>query len=213
MFFQYKETLNGIICTRQIMVCQRNFNSCYNDAMIFILTSLIVFIIIVLFAFPQFSPIPYFPSNKKDLRLIIKAFNLQNNQTVIDLGAGDGLVIFAAAQEAYKKKLHTNFIAVEINPILILIMHIRKFFHPNRKNIKVMYGNIFNMNFQSLITNHQSLVYYLYISPWYIEKTLINIKNHFDHFSLVSYMYPVKSLAKKEKRIKGNEHDIYKYFI
>lgn len=180
--------------------------------MIFILALVIVFIIIILFAFPQFSPIPYFPSNKKDLKLIIKALKLRNGQTVIDLGAGDGLVIFAAAQEAFQKKLNTNFIAVDINPFLLLIMYVRRLFHQNKHHIRVMYGNIFNLDFKTLTLSNLS-TFYLYISPWYIEKTLTNIKKQFKHFSLISYMYPIKSLIKKEKKIKGFKHDIYLYAV
>ena len=93
----------------------------------------IIFIIIIIFIFSskKFSPIPYFPSQPVDLPLIIKALNLKSNQTVFDLGAGDGIIIFKAAQQAYKQKLNTQFVAVEINPVLILILHLRRLFHPN----------------------------------------------------------------------------------
>jgi hypothetical protein len=69
---------------------------------------LVVFVVLVgfvilLFSSKTLSPIPYFPSQKIDLPLIIKALNLQNNQTVFDLGAGDGIVIFEAAKKAYQK--------------------------------------------------------------------------------------------------------------
>ncbi|MDO8609566.1 MAG: class I SAM-dependent methyltransferase, partial [bacterium] len=143
----------------------------------------IIFVIISLFAFPQFSPIPYFPSNKKDLKLIVKTLRLQNNQTIIDLGAGDGMVIFEAAKKTYEEKLNTKFIAVDINPILLLIMHIRRLFHRNKKNIKIIYGNMFTMNFNQFtlseiegLTSKQSnsLTFYLYISPWYLEKVISN---------------------------------------
>ena len=90
----------------------------------------VIFVIVIIFLFSSkaLSPIPYFPSNKHDLPLIIKALNLKNNQTVIDLGAGDGIVIFEAAKIAYKRKLNTRFVAVEINPVLILVLHLRRLF-------------------------------------------------------------------------------------
>lgn len=123
---------------------------------------------------------------------------------VIDLGAGDGIVIFSAAQQSYKQKLNTKFLAVEINPILILILHLRRLFHPNKKNIKIICDDIFKMNFDKLLTFHPSLVtFYLYISPWYLEKTILNVKNQIPKFSVVSYMYPVKSMKKKESFIQG----------
>lgn len=155
----------------------------------------IIFIIIIIFIFSSktLSPIPYFPSQPIDLPLIVKALNLKNNQTVFDLGAGDGIVIFEAAKSSFQKKLNTKFIAVEINPILILILFIRRLFHPNRKNIKIVYGDIFSMNYQKLLTFNFSLsTFYLYISPWFLEKTISNIKDQISKFSVVSYMYPLK---------------------
>jgi len=179
-----------------------------------VLIAAVIFCIIVLFSFPRFSPIPYFPSNKKDLKHIVNGLKLQNNQTVIDLGAGDGIVIFEAAKESLKKKLSTKFVAVEINPVLLCILFMRRLFNPNRNNIQITYGDMFTMNFNSL--THEpvnSLTFYLYISPWHIEKTVSNIKRQYKRFSIVSYMYPVKSLLKKEKKTEGNKHTVYMYNI
>lgn len=161
-------------------------------------TLLIILTVILLFSSKRLSPIPYFPSQKVDLPLIIKSLRLENNQTVIDLGAGDGIVIFEAAKKAYKEKLNTKFLAVEINPILIFILYMRRLFHPNRKNIKIIYGNMFFMNFKDFINFKNSITFYLYISPWFMEKTLMNIKRQLKKFKIVSYMYYISSLKKKE---------------
>lgn len=177
----------------------------------FIIIFAVCFIVIAIFSFPQFSPIPYFPSNKKDLPLIIRALALKNNQTVFDLGAGDGLVIFEAAKEALRKKLNTRFVAVEINPVLICILYLRRLFHPNKKNIRVMYGDMFSMDFKNML-HVTSYMFYLYISPWHLEKTLSNIKRQFKHFSVVSYMYEIP-LLKPSKKIKGKKHDVFVYTI
>jgi len=181
--------------------------------MVFFITFIIfIMIIIVIFSSKTLSPIPYFPSQPVDIPLIIKALNLKNNQTVIDLGAGDGIVIFEAAKSSFQKKLNTKFIAVEINPILILILHIRRLFHPNRKNITIAHDNIFKMNFYQLTMKQwNNVTIYLYISPWYLEKTISNISRQLPMFSIVSYMYAVKSLKKKEKIIQGkNKIFIYR---
>ncbi|MCR4276937.1 MAG: hypothetical protein NUV87_02295 [Candidatus Roizmanbacteria bacterium] len=162
--------------------------------MIFIyLITLVIILVVFLFSSKTLSPIPYFPSQPVDMPLIVKTLKLKNNQTVIDLGAGDGIVIFSAAQQSYKQKLGTKFVAVEINPILILILHLRRLFHPNKKNIKIVRDDIFKMNFDKLLTFHSSLLtFYLYISPWYLEKTVKNLKLKIKKFGVVSYMYPLK---------------------
>lgn len=185
--------------------------------MIIILSSLlfIIFVIVtLLFSSSHLSPIPYFPTNKKDLPLIIKAFKLKNNQTIIDLGAGDGMVIFEAAKAAFEKKLNTQFVAVDINPVLILIMHLRRLFHPNRKNIKIIRSDLFKNEFINFINFKNSVIIYLYVSPWFLEKIIkeiINWKLEIGNLSIISYMYPIKSLKNRQKMIKGRKHDIFVY--
>lgn len=166
--------------------------------------------IIILFAFPQFSPIPYFPSNMKDKKNILKALSLKNGQTIIDLGAGDGVVVFEAAYESWRHKLNTKFIALEINPVLIGILCLKWLFHPNRKNIKIVWGDMFSFNFKSQISNFKFITFYLYISPWLIEKVISRIQKQLPNSSFVSYFYPIKSLRKKEKEYRG-EHKVYTY--
>ena len=179
---------------------------------------ILIFIIIFLFSSKTLSPIPYFPSQPIDMEKIVKALNLRNDQTIIDLGAGDGIVIFKAADEALKQKLNTQFVAIDINPILILVLYVRRLFHQNKQNIKIIHDDIFKMKFDFLaIKQFNNITIYLYISPWYLEKTISNIKNQtclpagrYQNFSVVSYMYPIKSLKNREKIIQG-KNKIFTY--
>jgi len=180
--------------------------------LIFLFIIATLFVIIIIFSFPQLSPIPYFPTNKKDLPLIIKALNLKNNQLIFDLGAGDGRVIFNAAKAAYQKKLNTQFIAIDINIILILIMYLRRLFHQNKKNIKIIWGDLFKIDYQSLLHTPYPTLYtfYLYVSPWFLEKIIENClpagkagKLKIENFTVVSYYYPVVGLKKFEKKLQG----------
>jgi len=170
-----------------------------------------ILVIIILFAFPQFSPIPYFPSNGKDIPLILNTLHIQNNQTIIDLGAGDGIIIFKAADKAYQDKLNTKFIAVEINPVLLFILHIRRIFHPNKHNIQILNTNMFTINYSRYALHVSRFTFYLYISPWFIEKTVVNIEKQIKEFDLVSYFYQVKCLPKYKEEIKVGVHKVFKY--
>lgn len=180
----------------------------------FLLIALFIFlffIVIIIFSFPNFSPIPYYPTNHQDLPLIIKALKLRNDQTIFDLGAGDGVVIFESAKFAYLNKLNTQFVAIDINPILIFIMHLRRLLHPNRKNIKIIWADMFKINYNSLTHKPTNLLtLYLYVSPWFIEKIIENYKLNIENFSVVSYFYPIKSLIKRERIIRG-KNKVYIY--
>ncbi len=180
--------------------------------LILIFFLLLIFCIIILFSFPQFSPIPYYPSNMKDKNIILKGLNIQDNHTIIDLGAGDGVVIFEAAYDALKKKKNTRFVALEINPILIFILYLRRIFHPNKNNIHIIYGNMFSIDYKKYLTFEIChLTFYLYISPWLIEKALNNIRSqNLKDSRFVSYYYPIKSMKQSEKSHHG-VHTLYVY--
>lgn len=179
----------------------------------FLLIIFVLFlIIVVIFSFPRFSPIPYFPSNKKDAPLILSALQLKNKQTVVDLGAGDGVVVFKAAYFAYQKALDTKFYAIEINPILLLILYVKRAFHPNRKNIYIVNADMFSMDYSFLVARKaRHTTFYIYISPWYIDKTIANIKKKLKAFDVVSYFYQVKCLKHHKERVQKGVHMLYSY--
>ncbi len=173
-----------------------------------ILTALgiILFIALAFFIFPVLSPIPYFPSNHADMPMILKSLGISNDQTIIDLGAGEGLIVFQAANYAHTHNLNTSFVALEINPVLLIIMHIRRLLHPHRKYIKVMYGDMFKLHFPSLIEPHTKPLFYMYISPWLMEKILSRIRKQVNTYTIVSYMYRI--LTDENPAYKG-VHDIF----
>ena len=79
-------------------------------------------------------------------------------------------------------------------------------FHPNKKNIKIVYGDIFRMDFSRLIIKQwNNITIYLYISPWYLEKTIENCKLQIENLCIVSYMYPLtnKTTFAKASAVKG----------
>ena len=177
---------------------------------IFIIVA-ILFVVIALFVSRSLSPIPYFPSNKKDIKGIVQSIQIANYQVVYDLGAGDGIVIFSAASDAFNKNLNTHFIAVEINPILLIFMWFRRLFNPNRKNIRIVRADIFTASYKLQATGYRNVAFFTYISPWYLEKVFANCKSQIKHFKFVSYFYPAPKL-KSSRTIKG-VHSTYVYNV
>jgi hypothetical protein len=154
--------------------------------------------VIVLFASPRFSPIPYFPTNKKDLPLIMKALRLKSNQVIVDLGAGDGTVIFEAARIESRENLNTRFVAIEINPVLVLILYVRRIIHPNKKSIYIIWGNMFRVNYKLFISSDCLPVFYLYVSPTFIPWIVSCLKVHIENFTIMSYFYPIDVSSQPE---------------
>ena len=58
---------------------------------------------------------PYVPILGQDRRKLLELTNLKPGQTIIDLGSGDGRLLYAAASQGI------NGIGYEINPLLVLI--------------------------------------------------------------------------------------------
>ncbi len=170
---------------------------------------LVILVIIIIFAFPTFSPVPYYPSHRQDLSLIISTFNLHNNQTIVDLGAGDGRVIFSAATQALRQQTNTRFIAVEINPILAIILLIRRQLHPNKKNITVLATDFLKLTPRQLETRHQALLFYTYATPWLIDKIVDMVKQFPGKKTLISYFYPTNNLTAQIKKKGVNRLYVY----
>jgi len=226
-----------------------------------VLIIIIVLLLLVLlfnflyFILPSLSPIPFFPTNKKDLPMIVKALvEMEKNgaggstggsprqrvptyvgrtrespaqpSIVIDLGAGTGTVIFAAAWQAYQQGLDTQFVAVEIHPLLVLIMHLRRLVHPHRKNISVIRADIFKINYQQLAIKQSSppssanrhtsegqgnITIYMYVGTFVMErlkKQLIKLPRV---TRIVSYMYEIPGWKKKLIESKQHHKKIFIY--
>lgn len=176
--------------------------------MVYIILPLILLIIFYFFS-SKVSPIPYFPTNKADLNKIIMALDMKKDGAVIDLGAGDGTIIFAAATKAYQDNLNTQFFAIDVNPILIAYMWIRRLFHPNKINIKLILGDMFKIDYATLLKKYSPRVFYIYISPWFTKATAQMIHDQKLNARIVSYFYPIEN-KKEDEKIKGI-HDIYIY--
>lgn len=138
------------------------------------------------------SPVPYFPSQKEDIPLILKT--LPPARTVADLGAGTGTVVFAGAK-AYPTM---TFIALEMNPILVAVLWLKKIFG-NYKNVEIIYGDMFEKAIDAD-------VYFLYISPWYLSKAVSIIKQG---RRIITYFYAVPGI--KPTRILQGKNTLYLY--
>jgi hypothetical protein len=76
----------------------------------------LVLLVFLIFGLTVFRGAPYLPSQKKNIRIALtELYPLTKNDTLIDIGSGDGVVLRQAS------KLGAAAVGYEINPILVLV--------------------------------------------------------------------------------------------
>src|SRR3989344_2464479 len=80
-------------------------------------TALLLLVILIGFFFTidTFLDLPYVATKRDKIETIIKLATIKKNETVVDLGSGDGRLLFAAAEKGAKA------IGYELNPFLIAL--------------------------------------------------------------------------------------------
>lgn len=99
----------------------------------FFWTMMILIAIILIFGFVIFVGPPYLPTLRKQIDAALDLLELQEGQTLLELGSGDGRVMLAAAKRGYK------VVGIELNPLLVIISYIVTFRY--RKQVRVIWGS------------------------------------------------------------------------
>ncbi len=97
-------------------------------------------IIILLFGSVVLFGAPYLPTRKKQINEALDILALNPGQTMLELGCGDGRVLKVAAMQGIKA------VGYELNPLLFLVALVSTW--PERKNVKVIYGNFWHKTWQ-----------------------------------------------------------------
>src|SRR3989338_7970465 len=80
---------------------------------------LLVILVGVFYAIDIFLDLPYVATKGEKIETIIKLAQIKKGETVVDLGSGDGRLLFAAARAGARA------IGYEINPFLIVLTRIK----------------------------------------------------------------------------------------
>ena len=136
-----------------------------------------------------------------------------SQKTIIDLGAGTGTVIFALADQLYKKHGQTTLVAVEIHPLLYFFMQLKRLLHPYKKHIHLLRDDMFSTSFWQLtIKKYRNITVYLYIGTKHMNKLKTHLAALPVSARIVSYMYAFDNWQKhlSEKK-QGKIHNLYIY--
>ena len=76
---------------------------------------LFVIILFMFLLFDAFLDLPYVATQRRKIEIIMKFAQVKKGETVVDLGSGDGRLLFACAKKGARA------IGYEINPLLIFL--------------------------------------------------------------------------------------------
>ncbi len=93
--------------------------------------------VLVAFAGVLLVGAPYLPTLRPQIRTAFELLNLEEGQTMLELGCGDGKVLIAAAEMGYCA------IGIELNPFLCALAWLRTRRYGNR--VQVIWGNFWHM--------------------------------------------------------------------
>lgn len=113
--------------------------------MIELLALSVIIIIYVVYFYYWFKAFrisaPYYPTSAKTIKTAIRELKKHKVKHIVELGAGDGRVAFALAREGYEVT------AIEFNPILVLIMRVRKWFGRYKK-VHIIRQDFLKLNYE-----------------------------------------------------------------
>ena len=158
--------------------------------LILILTCLIL-LIVMIFLVTSLTGAPYVPTLRKDFeKALKKLIKLSDKDLLIDLGAGDGVILDIASKTGAKA------LGIELNPILALIICFRFRHNPN---VSVKCRNFYRFTFPKETTVIYTFAVGPHIEPIYrkikIEST--RLKKPLD---FISNAFNLKDL-KPEKKV------------
>ncbi|HET6595304.1 MAG TPA: class I SAM-dependent methyltransferase [Anaerolineales bacterium] len=122
--------------------------------------SILLFILILLWILiPALYGLPPVPTKPERIRNALKMAKLQPRETLYDLGAGDGRVLFIAAREFGAKA-----VGIEVGPIQYALIWMRVNVNALESQIQIKWENFYKANL------HEADVVYIYATATEITK-------------------------------------------
>lgn len=86
----------------------------------------------------------YEPTPRKAVETMLRFAEVAPTDTVFDLGAGTGAIVFRAA-----RTYRATVVGVEVEPIRYLILRLRRALGPFSDRITLRWGNLFHLDFRN----------------------------------------------------------------
>jgi 16S rRNA A1518/A1519 N6-dimethyltransferase RsmA/KsgA/DIM1 with predicted DNA glycosylase/AP lyase activity len=148
---------------------------------IFILLQLLFGIMFFFLTIAFITGAPFVPSQKKTAKKMVELAKISKNDTVYDLGSGDGRLILEAAQQTTKAVY-----GIEINPVLVWFTKLRILLS-GQKNSRCRWGNFWTTDLSD------ANIVFVYLLPWKMEALAKKLKHELKPGSRVvsnSFIFP-----------------------
>lgn len=148
---------------------------------LFLFINLLFAIFIFFLCISFITGAPFVPSFKKSASSMITLAHITPGMNIVDLGSGDGRLLFLAASYGAKA------IGYEINPILVLYTMFRAFFSSHRRSVSVYWKNFWSADINS------ADVVFVYLLPWKMNELQSMLEQHLKPQTLIvtnSFMFP-----------------------
>jgi SAM-dependent methyltransferase len=129
--------------------------------------NLILLVLAALWIFiPVIYGLPSKPTNRDRVRRALRLVDLKQGETLLDLGAGDGRVLFIAAKEFGAKA-----IGVEIGPVQCLLIWLRARWRGAGEKIEIRWGDFYRSDVG------EADVVFIYATSTEVKKIAPYLKN------------------------------------
>jgi hypothetical protein len=85
----------------------------------------------------------YQPAPRRVVTAMLETAGVGPDDLVFDLGAGTGAIVFRAARER-----GARVVGVEVEPLRVLILRLRRRFGGPKERVQIEWGNLFHLNFR-----------------------------------------------------------------
>ncbi len=152
--------------------------------LLFMITALLVFALVVLVFSPVFLGVPFMPTHKKQAIKMMEFADIKPGMKVIDLGSGAGRLLFLAAG---KGATATGY---ELNPFLVLWTKLMIILKGKQKQVDVLYKSIYDADIA------EADVIFMFLFPPHMKKLTAKIANEAKQgVKILSYSFPLPGWA------------------
>jgi len=163
---------------------------------------LLIFLLLLNFAWAGVAAAPWVPSRKKDLSRLLSLADVQANDIVYDLGSGDGRWLFYFARHSSAKSIK----GFELSYLMFFVYCFKKLFR-GYPQVTVEIKNFYKTSFSA------ADVVLCFLTPMAMKKLLPKLKKEMKPGAkLISYAFTLPQMEPEQiSKISPKDIPIYRY--